>query len=133
MAINPKILFNVATYSSILMTFIFCDLSFSQTTPNSASTQPNRSGATTTSANGVGSNQFQPQIRIDAQQLINSQNQNQKQEKKPPPNPNRDYTGTAPNNTRIGSNGDYIDNSSSEQITSSGLICKSDRNSKKCN
>ena len=131
MAINPKILFNVATYSSILMTIIFCDLSFSQTTPNSAGSQPNRSGATTTSAIGVGSNQFQPQIRIDAQQLINSQNQ--KQEKKPPPNPNRDYTGTAPNNTRIGSNGDYIDNSSSEQITSSGLICKSDRNSKKCN
>jgi hypothetical protein len=91
-----------------------------------ASNPSNLSNTTQPAYNG-----YQPQIRIDANQLINAQNL--KQEKKLPPDLNKDYSGTAPNNTRIGSNGNYIDNSSSEQITSSGLICKSDRNSKKCN
>lgn len=93
-----------------------------------AASNPSNLSNTTQPAN----NGYQPQIRIDANQLINAQNL--KQEKKTsPPDLNKDYSGTSPNNTRIGSNGNYIDNSSSEQITSSGLICKSDRNSKKCN
>jgi hypothetical protein len=124
----------IATFISGIMFSLYCDTSFSQTLQNNPTTTPNN--ANTGSFNTLNSTtpsfgQLQPQLRIDANQLINSQNQ--KQEKKLPPNPNKDYSGAASNNSRIGSNGDYIDNSSSEQITSSGLICKSDRNSKKCN
>ena len=122
-----------AIFSAILFS-LYCETSFSQTLQNNPTTTSNNANSgsfNTLNSNTPGSGQLQPQLRIDANQLIN--NQNQKQEKKLPPNPNKDYTGAASNNTRIGSNGDYIDNSSSEQITASGLICKSDRNSKKCN
>ena len=125
----------IDVFAVIFSTIVFslcCATSFSQTLQNNPTTTSNNANSgsfNTLNSNIPGSSQFQPQLRIDTNQLIN----NQKQEKKPPPNPNKDYTGAASNNTRIGSNGDYIDNSSSEQITSSGLICKSDRNSKKCN
>jgi len=126
-------------FSSILFLYLSSHLTcfgvaFAQTQQPNPIVGPvtnNPASANTPNATRPSSNGYQPQIRIDANQLINSQNQ--RQEAKPPPNPNRDYSGAAPNNTRIGSNGNYIDNSSSEQITSSGLICKSDRNSKKCN
>lgn len=119
-------------YTSSLLTCF--GVAFAQTQQPSPVVGPvtnNSAAANTPNTTRPSANGYQPQIRIDANQLINSQNQ--RQETKPPPNPNRDYSGAAPNNTRIGSNGNYIDNSSSEQITSSGLICKSDRNSKKCN
>jgi hypothetical protein len=129
-----QIIVVIAAIFSAIVFSLYCETSFSQTLQNNPTTTSNNANSgsfNTLNSNTPGSGQLQPQLRIDANQLINTQNQ--KQEKKPPPNPNKDYTGAASNNTRIGSNGDHIDNSSSEQITSSGLICKSDRNSKKCN
>jgi hypothetical protein len=115
--------------------FGFADLALSQSTPVGPVSPPNKvpypANPNPAAYPSPTPGQYQPQIRIDAQQLINSQNQ--RPEKRLPPNPNRDYSNAAPNNVRIGSNGDYIDNSNSEQITSSGLICQSNRNSKKCN
>jgi hypothetical protein len=72
----------------------------------------------------------QPLVIIDATKLINNtktitprDTANNIQNTNPPPN----------NNVRIGSNGQYIDNSKTEQINSKGLICTSESGKKTCN
>jgi len=91
--------------------------------------------------NGVPTNQNQninknqPLVVIDATQLINSQ-KNKPQVNtgaSAPTPPSKTETPTVENNVRIGSNGQYLDNSKSEQINSKGQICTTVSGKKTCN
>ena len=72
----------------------------------------------------------QPVIIIDASKLINNTRTSPARDV----SNNNQTTNTPPsNNVRIGSNGQYIDNSKTEQITTKGLICTTDSGKKTCN
>jgi len=72
----------------------------------------------------------QPVIVIDASKLLNTPKNNQPQSNSPALQTN---STPASNNLRIGSSGQYIDNSKTEQLNSKGQICTSESGKKTCN
>jgi len=72
----------------------------------------------------------QPVIVIDASKLLNSPRNNQPQPNSPALQTNPTPTS---NNLRIGSTGQYIDNSKTEQLNSKGQICTNESGKKTCN
>jgi len=72
----------------------------------------------------------QPFIVIHASKLLNTTKNNQPQSNSPALQTN---STPASNNLRIGSSGQYIDNSKTEQLNSKGQICTSESGKKTCN
>lgn len=107
------------TYKFILF-FSFFSFAHAQTNTNTT----NKPATTKSSPSN------QAVVVIDASKLINNAKtspsrdvSNNTQAANPPPS----------NNVRIGSNGQYIDNSKTEQINSKGLICTNESGKKTCN
>ena len=72
----------------------------------------------------------QPIIVIDASKLVNPPKVTQKPSNTTSP----EQASTLPsNNVRIGSSGQYMDNSKTEQVNSKGQICVSELGKKTCN
>jgi len=92
--------------------------------------------STTPITKGANGNNNQPIVIIDGSKLINNQKNNkQSTGSLPQGNDSNPASSTPPpsNNVRIGSNGQYIDNSKSEQINSKGQICTTVSGKKTCN